>query len=901
MTRPPKRPDKPAASRSGRPLSDDAELPFSRTPRVEDDVRGEMEFHIRERAKELEALGMPPEQAAAEAAALFGDRADVEAQCRDLEQRRRVQKRQSFAWHTLGQDIMGGLRLLRKSPLFAGAAILTLAIGIGANSAVFSLVNEVILQPLNFPQAHRLVRITEQHESGWGNLAWSTALEVREQSQSLSDLAAYGSGATTVLGTSSPIRVQAASVSQGFYEVFGVQPERGRLPFANEHALGATPVTLVSHGFWRDQLGAPENLAGVQITMDRVYDVVGVLPASFDFPKATQVWTPAELDRQSLSHTAHNYEVTGKLRPDISPAAAQQELSALLARMAERYAPDFDAVGATVAPLQDVLTADLRTPLYLLFAASTVLLLAACTNVASAQMARGAARQAELAVRSALGASRLRLVRQLLTESVVLSLIGSVCGLILARILLIGFARTAPASLAVDHVSMDLWVLSFTVGVALLSALGFGLYPALRLSDSNTTQALREGGRGTVGRSGMRVWHALVATEIAVAVMLLAGSQLLIRSFAEVMRTDFGFDVDNVSTANVDLPTALYTSDGSAIPQFHSQVLSRLEALPGVQSAGFVTNRLPLTGVGMSGSLEVEGKPLSDRGAFNGYAVYRVVGGQYFEAMGIRLLGGRLLEPRDDALAPPVVVVDSVFAAEQWPGEDVVGRRLRPYGMDSETEPWATVVGVVASVRAGSATEPFRATYYFDHRQRVPWRASSVSYAVRSTLPPADVAGLFRRELQAVDPQVPVEPSSMSRVLADTVAVQRFMMQLLGAFAAMALLLALVGIYAVVSFSVARRTREIGIRLALGSSTADVLRLVMRTSMRGVVPGLIAGALLAMAATRSLRSLLYGVSPSDPLALIVAVAILATVGVAATLIPARRAARVDPLVAMRAD
>ncbi len=881
-------------------MDDDADLPLSRTPSASDDVRREMEFHLQERAAELQALGVPVERAVADAAALFGDREAVEADCLRIEQRRRRHKRQTFRWHSLRQDLVGGMRLLRKSPLFTAAAILTLAIGVGANAAVFSLLNTVILQPLGYPEADRLVSVTVLTERGPSTMPWATSLEVRAGSAAFAALASYGSSRVTVLGASEPLRATVAPVSVDFFRVFSARAEKGRLPDAGEHAEGANPVAVVSHAFWRDQLGAPASLAGIRLRLSRVHDVIGVMPADFDFPAATQIWTPLELERQAMSHTAHNWNVIGRLSPGFTSATAQREVSLLIERLRTVYAPDFEATAAGVQPLQDVLTADLRTPLYLLFAASFVLLLAACTNLASAQLARGAARMGELAVRSALGASRLRLVRQLLTESIVLALFGAGAGLLVARALLLGFAVSAPAGLRVGDASLDGWVLGFALVVAFATALGFGLFPALRLSSAQTNQVLREGGRGTASRRSMRVWHGLVAFEVALAVMLLAGSQALVRSFAQVMRTDPGFQPEHIATAAVNLPS-LPDGDASArVSQFHESVLARLRLVRDVQSAGFV-NRLPLEGGGPGGSLEIEGRLHDPRGPFNAVADYRVVGGDYFEAMGIPLLDGRTLTAGDDASAPRVVVVDETFAREQWPGQSALGRRLRPFGMDGIEEPWFTVVGVVGSVRASSLVAPPRATYYFDHRQRPAFRTASVSYAVRARDDAVALRGVLQREIRAAHAEVAVESSTMAGTLSEVVATRRFMMLLLSAFALMALGLAVVGIYSVVAFTAARRTREIGIRLALGASPPDVLRLIVHTAMHGVVPGLIAGGLLAVAGTRTLRSLLYGVSPSDPLGLLLAVGALAVLGVMAAIIPARRATRVDPLTAMRTE
>jgi predicted permease len=536
----------------------------------------------------------------------------------------------------------------------------------------------------------------------------------------------------------------------------------------------------------------------------------------------------------------------------------------------------------------------------MLFGASAILLLAACANLASAMLARGTARAAELAVRSALGATRVRLIRQLLTESALLAILGAIAGLLLAALLLRALGLVAPASLHVERVRVDAWVQGFALVVAIVTTVLFGLLPALRLSDTSTGSALREGGRGNVGVGRMRAWNALVASEVALAVMLLAGSVLLIRSFAEVMRVDLGFEPQGVLMAEVNLPEVSY-GDSGAVPGFHQRVLEQLQRVPGIEAAGAV-NVLPLASGNPNGAMEVEGKPHDERGPFTGYSVYRVVAGDYFRAMQLPVLEGRVFGPGDDARAPAVVVVDQEFAQKEWPGQSAIGKRVRPAGMDmGEGEPWHTVIGVVGSVRTSSIVGPFRQTYYFDHRQRPAGRMMSARYAVRSSLPVGPATVAMRRAVAAVDPQVPVDARPMTTMVSRAVADRRFTMLVLGSFASVALLLALVGIYAVVSYAVAQRTREIGVRLALGATAAEVRRLVMSSALRGIAPGLAVGALLAFAGVRALRSLVYGVSPFDPVALIAAIVILGLVGIASSVLPARRATRVDPLVAMRAE
>lgn len=878
---------------------DDADLPLSRQKPVADDVRGELEFHLEQRIRDMIARGYSPDAARRLAKEAFGDRDRVEAECREIETRRRVAGRRARRLEEFRHDLRIGARLLRRSPGYTLAAIVTLALGIGANTAVFSLVNDVLLTPLATEDADRLVDIVERHEQGWGNLPWSTFVDVREESQSFTSLTQFASQSTTVLGADRPVRATMAWVSADFFKVFPVRPIRGRLTRPEEHRLGASPVALVSHAFWRDRLGSPESLAGIRLRMSFDHEVIGVLPPGYPVPADADIWIPGELIEQSTSHTSHGWTTVARLRPGVAPAAAQRELDALLARLSDRYYPDFDAIGSTVAPLQDVRTKSAKTPLYLLLAASGVLLLAACTNLASAGLARGTMRGGEFAVRTALGASRGRLVRQLLTESVLLAIAGAFAGLLVARLLVRAVLPLAPRSLGVGSVAIDARVLGFAVVIALATTFLIGLLPALRASDTRTGSLLRAGLRGTGDARRRVAWQVLVSSEVALAIVLLAGSGLLLRSFALAMQTELGFEPANVLRTEVLLPAVNYDGVSSAIPSFHTRALERIGAIPGIDAAGFVS-RLPLTGAGTNGAMEVEGKPHHARGPFTGYAIYRVVGGDYFGAMRIPVMEGRAFGAGDDRSAAPVVIVSASFAQAEWPGESALGKRVRPVGMDGgDQEPWHTVIGVVGDTRTRSVTDPHRPAYYFDYRQRPPWRAYSTIYVTRTA--GASLAPAVHAALSVVDPQVPIEQRSLSSLVTESVADRRFTMVVLGSFAAVAVLLALVGIYAVVSYTVAQRTRELGVRLALGASPARVRALVLVSALRSIVPGLAAGGVLAIAATSTMRSLLYGVTPLDPIALGAAVGCLAMAGVGATLGPAIRATRVDPVIAMRAE
>ncbi len=886
-----------------RPRDDDS-LPLSGGRPVNEDVRGELEFHFQQRIADLMARGYSRERATAEARESFGDRAAVEAECREIEQRRRSSKRRADRLGALWQDLRLGARVLRKSPGFTISAIVTLALGIGANAAVFSIVNGVILQPLAFEHADRLVTVNELNEKGGvAPVPWPNFLDIESQSHSFEGLGAYGASPTTVIVNGAALRVNAGVFSAGFFKVFPLKPVIGRLPSDDDRIAGAAPVAVVSYAFWRDHLGAPARLDTVHIALDKPTAVIGVLPEGFSFPDGNQIWLVLEREAQSLSRTAHNWEGVGRLRDGVSVASAERDLADIYVRLKSLYQPNFSGVGAELVPLQSAMTGSLKTPLYLLLAASAVLLLGACVNLASAMLARGTARTSEFAVRSALGATRVRIVRQLFTESALLALLGCTAGLALAAGLLKVLTLFAPASLHVERVHMNVWVQGFALLVAALTAVLFGLLPALRLSDGNSALAMREGSRGgTAGAKRMRAWNVLVGAEVALAVVLLSGSALLIRSFANVMETRLGFDPVNVVTMELDLPVINYPDSSPTLSAFHERVISRFGHANGIQSIGF-TNMLPLSGNYPVGPMIVEGRPHVPEGEWTGSSIYRVVGGDFFAAMGVPIVKGRTLGAGDANFDAPGMIVNEEWAKQEFPGQDPIGRRVKVSSMDRKgtEEPWYTIVGVAGNVRGQTVTGPYRATYYFDYRTRPSYRSRRVRYVVRSALPVAALAPMIRHEVAAIDPEVPVEIRTMNDLVTQTVADRRFTMLVLGAFATVALLLAVVGIYAVVSYAVAQRTREIGVRLALGATGGQVRTLVLWSAMRAVLPGLLIGAALAAGTAQALRTMLYGIGPFDMLALAGAIGLLGFAAVISSLLPAMRATRVDPLIAMQAE
>jgi predicted permease len=878
----------------------DEDLPLSPLKPVAEDVHRELADHIDRRTDELIGLGRSPAEARAEAEQAFGNIGDVSAECRDITTRDRRIRRRAERIDGVVHDLRFAFRLLRRSPSFAVVAILTLALGVGANTAIFSLINGVLLRPLPYDHGEQLADVVELHQKGWAHPSYANFVDLQAQSQSFQAMAGYVSGPSTVLGGDQPMRITAASVTSGFFRVFRVRPELGRLTTPLDHQRGALPVAVVSDRFWRNHLGANRDLASLRLRGEFNFQVIGVLPSGFDFPGGVDLWQPLELDAMPTSRTAHGTWVTGRLKAGITTATAQRELDVVMRRIGQTAGADFDAVGTRVTSLHDDLTGAARKPLLLLLGASALLLLTACTNLASTLLARGAARTQEMAVRTAIGAGRLRVVRQILTECLVIAAAGCAVGLGLAEVLLRGVAVLAPASLGIVRgVHLDFRVLGFTAFVAVATAVIFGLLPAVRLSDVDTGTLMHSGTRGGSARRG-GIWTALVVVEVAMAVTLLIGSSLLLHSFARVMHVNLGFDPNHVLTAAIDLPEQNYPDVTQAV-QFHDRALEAVRAIPGVTAAG-VTNVLPTEDDGPDGGIEVEGHlPTSPAYPATGYATYRLASTGFFAAMRMRIVRGHDFTESDRAASPLVVVVNRALADKEWPGENPLGKRMRPSGMDAlETQPWATVVGVVDDVPGRTAIGLAPETYYYSYRQ-LPYRTRSMTLAVRSTLPAASLTASVRAAIGQLDPSAPVEFRTMNELVASSVSDRRFMALLLGLFATVALIVAAVGIYGVVAYSVAQRTREIGIRIALGAAPASVGRKVLVGAMGIVLGGTAVGVLAALVATRLLQSLLYEVTPTDPLAFAGVVLLLLVTAAVASWAPARRSTRIDPLTAIRAE
>jgi putative ABC transport system permease protein len=803
-------------------------------------------------------------------------------------------------------DLRYAGRRLRNNWGFTALAVVTLALGIGATTAVFSVVNGVLLQPLPYPESDRLVAIAEGNPKGGEMLVASgNFADMRRQSDLFDGMAAYESDASTVLGGREPVRTQVASVSADFFALLRVRPVLGRQFTREEMMTQGAHTAVVSFGFWRNQLGNAANINERSINVDGVsLQVVGVMPQGFSFPDSADVWMPRSFEGATV-RSGHQWNVVGRLKPGADIGHARAELAIIYGRLKAQYGAkgpatsQYDdrltATSFTVQSLHDKLVGSVQRPLLLLLAAAAVVLLVACTNVASTLLAAGAACRGGLAIRAALGATRTRVIRQLSTEGILLAALGAAAGVALAAAMLRALIALAPAAALprIGEIRLDGRAIVLALLAGVIAAILSSILPALRTSRLSIGSELVT--RGDIGGRG-GIWSVLVGTEVALALLLLLGAGLLAKSFSKVLAIDPGFTSEGVLTAQIALPESAYP-DNASVAAFYQTLVPQLSAISGVQDVG-ITHDIPLSGRTMQGALEVEG-----RGPQSGYATYDVANEGYFKAVGIQLKRGRLFDESDHAGAPDAVIVSEAFAERYWPGQDPIGKRLRDFANDNGWYPdrWATVVGVVANVQSKSMTEPAPPATYVNPIQR-PFRARDAYLTIRSTLPPAVLTAEVRARLKQLSgDRIPAEFETMDSRVSKSVAGRRFSTTVLGFFAAVALILAAIGIYSVVSYQVVQRTREMGIRMALGAQSGQVLSLVVKGSMRVVALGLLIGMLAAPALTRVLQSLLFGVSAADIGTFITVLLLFVGVALIASLIPARRATRVDPILALRSE
>jgi predicted permease len=792
-------------------------------------------------------------------------------------------------------DLRHALRLLRASPGFALVAVVTLALGIGATTAIFSVVDAVMLRPLPFSEPERLVKVWETTPEGFDFSASDpNYLDFQEQSHTFAGMAAYKQAALNLSGSGEPTRLEGMAVTHTLFPLLGVAPALGRTFLAEEDETGGnTNVAVLSHSLWVQRFGADPGVVGHTITLDRQpYTVVGVMPAGFDFPKA-EIWVPlapsAARDRDD-----HWLEIVGRLKPGATLESARQDLSAVARGIGEQH-PEVAGWGARLETLSDSIVGPrFRQTMLVLLGGVGCLLLMACLNLANLLFARATARETEIGVRAALGADRFRLVRQLLTESVVLALIGAGVGLLGARWAIDLLRSLAPVGVPrLAEVGIDGRMVAFTLALGLLTSAVFGLIPALRASRVELAQTLRQGGRGA-DQGHRRTRDALVVVQVALAVVLLVGAGLLMRSFLRLQSTDPGFDVERLAAVSIQLDERDYGEPWRRNAVVNDAV-ERIEAIPGVISAG-ATGVDPLSGWNLVNDV-TPAERAAEVGP-SGYlrAGWRPVTPGFFRTMGIPLLQGRVFSASDPWNGPPIVVISSTVAQRLWPGESAVGKQLFWGGVDGTPR---TVIGVVGDVRDVDL-EGTNPPLIFLPNQEITW--PSITLVVRSAGDPAGLAAAVRQQIRAVDPNLPVpEVRPIETRFGQAAAGPRFRSLLIGAFAVIALLLAAVGVYGVTAFGVARRTREFGVRLALGASPSEVSRMVVRRGMALGVAGVGLGIVGAWWATRFLTTLLYRVSPTDAATFVAVSVLLGGVALLASYLPARRATRVDPMSALRAE
>lgn len=809
------------------------------------------------------------------------------------------------------QDLRHAWRVLRRSPGFTAVSVLTLAVAIGAATAMFSVVYGVLLRPLPYPDPDRIMAVFEVNTRGtWSRLADPNFDDFREQTRSFEAIAKYNDGVASVSGSAQPTRSVVASVSADFLKVFRVSPVMGR-DFNREDARkGAAPVVMVSHSYWKQHLGAPRDLSQVHLKIDdALYSVIGVLPDRFEFPSDAVLWRPADLDGENLSRTSHNYYAVARLRDGVTVEQATAEVSGIAQRIraAATERSDYLLKDAVVVPLQESITGKARSALLILLGAVGFLLLVACANVANLLLAQASARDRELAIRSALGAGRGRLVRQFLTEAFLLSAMAGVLGVFFAYGGVGVLLRLAPASLPrVESVAMNVPVLLFALLVATLVATGLGTFTALRATSGDVSKGLAEGGRGQAGSQGsQRVGRAIVAGQVAITLVLVVGAGLLARSLQKVLEVNPGFRTDKIVTMDVSLPWAEDPKTKASQAAFFSTLISGLRQIPGVQKVG-ATSGLPMDGGLPDGMFllmtqdEVpktfaEFEPFTRQKERIGNADFGVVTDGYFQTLGIPLLRGRVFDDRDGANAPHVAVISESLAKERWPGQDPIGHTIEFGNMDGDLR-LLTIVGIVGDVHEYGLDAPPRPTVYVNLFQRP---RSVITVTMLSEADTQMVTSAARGILQQLNPEIPAKFRTFSEVYSASLGSRRFNLTLIGFFGGVALLLATAGVFGVMAYSVSRRTREIGVRVALGARTSDVLSLIMGQGLKTVLVGVAIGLAGALAITRTLQSLLFGVSATDPLTFGAVVFLLVAAALLACYLPARKATHVDPMVALR--
>jgi putative ABC transport system permease protein len=872
--------------------------------RTDVDLDREVLTHLEMLTDENIRAGMPPQEAQRAARIELGGIEQVKEQVRA--------ERLGNWFHSVFADCRYGLRQLRKNPGATAVMVFTLALAIGATTAIFSVVYGVLLRPLPYPDSSRIMAVFEVNsKGGWSHLADPNFDDFRDQNRSFQAIAKYQYDVVSVSGASQPSRTAVAAVSPDFLKVFGIQPILGRDFSTGDAKKGATRVVLVSFGYWKEQFGSSQDLSQLHLkTGGAVYSVVGVLPAGFQFPQDVSLWLPTDLDGENQSRTAHNYYAVGRLRDGVSVELANRDISAIARRIHETSSEQGDYLlkDGIVLPLQDSITGKARPALLVLLGAVGFLLLVACANVANLQLAQASVRDRELAIRSALGAARGRLIRQFLTEAFLLSLVGGGLGVLGAFWAVMGLVALAPQNLPrLDSVSISLPVLLFAFLLSTAVAVGLGAFTAARATSEDPRKGLGEGGRGQAGSQGsQRVGRAIVAAQIAITLVLVIGAGLLGRSLMKVLEVNPGFRVDKIVTMDVSLPWLEDPKAKAGQALFFSNLIYRLKQIPGVRKVG-ATSGLPLVGGGLPDgtfllmnqnevpkSMDGFAALFQQRGRL-GIADFGVVTDGYFQVLGIPLTRGRIFDERDGPNSPHVAVISESLARDRWPNQDPLGHTIEFGNMDGDLR-LLTIVGIVGDTHQYGLDEPPRPTVYVNLFQRP---RSAVTLTMLSDADTRLVTSAARGILQDLNPEIPARFQTLSQVYSASLGSRRFNVILIGFFGITALLLATAGVFGVMAYSVSRRTREIGVRVALGAGSGDVLRMILSQGLRTIFIGVAIGIAGSLALTRTVASLLFGVTATDPLTFGGVTLLLVGAALLACFIPARRATKVDPMVALR--
>ena len=875
--------------------------------RVEDEVDAELEFHVEMRARELVGRGMQPADARQEAMRRFGDIKQVNATCRDLGRLRDRDMRRTEYLSEMRQDIVFACRQLLKNPGFTVVAVLTLALGIGATTAIFSAVQAVVLRPLPFSEPDRITAIYEDFHGRAGNVSAGNYVDGIEPARSFSATTAIQYSSFNISDAGEPERIIGARATWEFFNVFAMSPQLGRVFSSAEDRPGRATVVVLSNRLWTRRFGADPTILGRRINLNGApHDIIGVMPAAFDFTMLSEeLWVPiAFTDERKAEHDEHYLQVYGRLLPGVSADAARSELQAAAMRLRTDFPEDNPVLSFTTMTALEELVGDYRRRLLTMLGAVAFVLLIACGNIANLLLARGAVRSGELAVRAALGAGRGRIARQLLTESLVLAAIAAAAGLALASWGIRALVAAAPQGVPrLEQTAIDPVVLAFCIGIAVVCALLFGLAPAMRAAKADVQSILKEGGR-SAGLGGVRdrLRTTLIAAELALALLLLVGAGLLIRSSLALQRVDTGFNPSGVLSARLSLPATQYSDPAHTALTF-ARLAEAAARVPGVERAG-ITSQVPMGGGGNGNGLIPEGKPFDLKNAIQ--SRLRIVTPGYLDAMGIPVVRGRDLNDGDRAGSMKVMLISESLAAAAFPDQDPIGKRIAccEPGPDGTGPSYKAVVGVVRDVRWRGPGEPPAPEFYLPLDQ-VPaaawtWLQNTMYVVVRTSLEPASLSAGLRSAAKDIAPGVPLfNMRTMEERLADSLAAARFNTLLLSLLGAIGLVLAAVGIYGVIGYFVTRRTREIGVRMALGASRGSVIALVVRQAAWPVGGGIAIGLIAAALLTRVLTTELVGVSAGDPLTFVAVAGILATVALVASLVPARRAASVDPTRALQ--